>query len=136
MASSQSGAVPRVDLQERQKIFELQTSNHAEARKSLHQLSSIPQPLLSAAGQQTKIMSLSRRYAAQCCARWLRTSSSIRVSASLLQQWASQRRHNTTDAAANPKIVGIVDQISQLTLLETADLVSSLKVSSLLVECG
>ncbi|KAH8653671.1 54S ribosomal protein L12 [Xylariales sp. PMI_506] len=30
-------------------------------------------------------------------------------------------------AAANPKIAGIVDQISQLTLLETADLVSSLK---------
>jgi hypothetical protein len=30
--------------------------------------------------------------------------------------------------AANPKIDGIVDQISQLTLLETADLVASLKV--------
>jgi large subunit ribosomal protein L7/L12 len=29
----------------------------------------------------------------------------------------------------NPKIAGIVDQISQLTLLETADLVASLKVS-------
>jgi large subunit ribosomal protein L7/L12 len=28
----------------------------------------------------------------------------------------------------NPKIEGIVDQISQLTLLETADLVSTLKV--------
>jgi hypothetical protein len=39
------------------------------------------------------------------------------------------RRWETTDAAAvSPKISGIVDQISQLTLLETADLVQSLKV--------
>lgn len=39
------------------------------------------------------------------------------------------RRWQFTDAAAtNPKISGIVDQISQLTLLETADLVASLKV--------
>jgi hypothetical protein len=41
------------------------------------------------------------------------------------------RRYNSTEAAAaavNPKISAIVDQISQLTLLETADLVSSLKV--------
>jgi large subunit ribosomal protein L7/L12 len=39
------------------------------------------------------------------------------------------RRYNSTDAAsANPKIAAIVDQISQLTLLETADLVASLKV--------
>ncbi|KAI1607880.1 50S ribosomal protein L7/L12 [Exophiala viscosa] len=39
------------------------------------------------------------------------------------------RRWQSTDAAAstNPKITGIVDQISQLTLLETADLVASLK---------
>ncbi|KEF59985.1 uncharacterized protein A1O9_04833 [Exophiala aquamarina CBS 119918] len=40
------------------------------------------------------------------------------------------RRRQSTDAAApptNPKISGIVDQISQLTLLETADLVASLK---------
>jgi len=40
------------------------------------------------------------------------------------------RRYNSTEAAAastNPKISAIVDQISQLTLLETADLVSSLK---------
>ncbi|KIW24445.1 ribosomal protein L7/L12 [Cladophialophora immunda] len=42
----------------------------------------------------------------------------------------SSRRWQSTDAAAaptNPKIAGIVDQISQLTLLETADLVASLK---------
>ncbi|KAF2821351.1 ribosomal protein-like protein L12 [Ophiobolus disseminans] len=36
------------------------------------------------------------------------------------RRWAS-------DAPANPKIATIVDQISQLTLLETADLVSTLK---------
>jgi large subunit ribosomal protein L7/L12 len=33
--------------------------------------------------------------------------------------------------ATSPKIDGIVDQISQLTLLETADLVASLKVRPL-----
>lgn len=43
------------------------------------------------------------------------------------------RRWQSTDAAAdaaptNPKIAAIVDQIGSLTLLETADLVSSLKV--------
>lgn len=39
------------------------------------------------------------------------------------------RRWESTDSAAvSPKISGIVDQISQLTLLETADLVQSLKV--------
>ncbi|KAI9905053.1 hypothetical protein N3K66_001582 [Trichothecium roseum] len=39
----------------------------------------------------------------------------------------STRRWNSTEAAANPKIDAIVDQIGQLTLLETANLVSSLK---------
>lgn len=41
-----------------------------------------------------------------------------------------QRRWQSTETAAptNPKIAIIVDQISQLTLLETADLVASLKV--------
>ncbi|KAL2021073.1 hypothetical protein VTK56DRAFT_7728 [Thermocarpiscus australiensis] len=75
-------------------------------------------------------MSLSCRYAAQCCARHLRASTSIRASSSLLQQQRQQRmtrRHNSTEAASNPKIAAIVDQISQLTLLETADLVASLK---------
>lgn len=73
-------------------------------------------------------MSLSCRYAAQCCARQLRTSTPIRASSSFLQQQRMTRRYNSTEAAANPKIVAIVDQISQLTLLETADLVASLKV--------
>ena len=49
----------------------------------------------------------------------------MRTSTSFLTQ---PRRQNSTEAPANPKIAGIVDQISQLTLLETADLVSSLKV--------
>ncbi|RYP12080.1 hypothetical protein DL765_007495 [Monosporascus sp. GIB2] len=54
----------------------------------------------------------------------------MRASSSFLKQSAissQQRRHNSTEAPTNPKIAGIVDQISQLTLLETADLVSSLK---------
>ncbi|KAH8176230.1 ribosomal protein l7/L12 dimerization domain-containing protein [Sarocladium implicatum] len=71
-------------------------------------------------------MAMSCRYAARACARQLRSSTSpiqsIRVA-------SMTRRYNSTEAEAptNPKIAGIVDQISQLTLLETADLVSSLK---------
>jgi hypothetical protein len=50
-------------------------------------------------------------------------------SPSLHRRQKPSRRWQSTDAAAtNPKISGIVDQISQLTLLETADLVASLKV--------
>lgn len=75
-------------------------------------------------------MSLSCRYAAQRCARQLGTA----ARPSTMTRIASTRRYNSTEAAPaapeNPKIAGIVDQISQLTLLETADLVSSLKVSS------
>ncbi|POS81427.1 hypothetical protein DHEL01_v200159 [Diaporthe helianthi] len=74
-------------------------------------------------------MSLSCRYAAQCCARQIRSTSTIRSTGALAQQRIS-RRYQSTEAAAAPtnaKIAGIVDQISQLTLLETADLVSSLK---------
>ncbi|KAK3357587.1 54S ribosomal protein L12 [Lasiosphaeria hispida] len=70
-------------------------------------------------------MSLSYRYAAQCCARQLRTTATAPVRAALVQQRIA-RRHNSTEAVS-PKISGIVDQISQLTLLETADLVASLK---------
>ncbi|KAI0400958.1 54S ribosomal protein L12 [Xylaria palmicola] len=74
-------------------------------------------------------MSVPCRYAARSCARSLRSGASLRVATPFLQNTAStSRRHNSTDAApTNPKITGIVDQISQLTLLETADLVSSLK---------
>ncbi|KAI1654434.1 ClpS-like protein [Daldinia decipiens] len=73
-------------------------------------------------------MSTPCRYAARSCARSIRSSNSFRVSASFVQSTPSiQRRHESTAAATNPKISGIVDQISQLTLLETADLVTSLK---------
>ncbi|KXH69280.1 hypothetical protein CSAL01_09514 [Colletotrichum salicis] len=76
-------------------------------------------------------MALSCRYAAQSCARQLRASGSLRASTTLFQTRtpATARRYNSTEAAAptNPKIAAIVDQISTLTLLETADLVSSLK---------
>ncbi|KAK3904385.1 ribosomal protein L7/L12, C-terminal/adaptor protein ClpS-like protein [Staphylotrichum tortipilum] len=75
-------------------------------------------------------MAMSCRYAAQCCARQLRTTTAapIRASSSLLLQQRTARRYNSTEAvAASPKISTIVDQISQLTLLETADLVATLK---------
>ncbi|KAI3336573.1 54S ribosomal protein L12 [Xylariaceae sp. AK1471] len=74
-------------------------------------------------------MSVPCRYAARSCARSFRSGTSFRVATPFLQNTAStQRRHNSTEAApTNPKIAGIVDQISQLTLLEAADLVSSLK---------
>ncbi|KAI0181075.1 ClpS-like protein [Hypoxylon sp. FL1284] len=74
-------------------------------------------------------MSLPCRYAARSCARSIRPST-LRASKPFLQSTTAsiQRRHETTEAAAaSPKIAGIVDQISQLTLLETADLVSTLK---------
>ncbi|KAI0199536.1 ribosomal protein L7/L12 C-terminal domain-containing protein [Astrocystis sublimbata] len=76
-------------------------------------------------------MSVPCRFAARSCARSLRSGASLRTAATpfLQQSTASApRRHNSTEAAAtSPKIAGIVDQIGQLTLLETADLVSSLK---------
>ncbi|RPA80844.1 ClpS-like protein [Ascobolus immersus RN42] len=64
-------------------------------------------------------------FAARTCARQLLRSTSS-TSARL-----SIRRFNSTDAApaaaVSPKISQIVDQISGLTLLETADLVSALQ---------
>lgn len=84
------------------------------------------------------IMSLSYT-CARCCARTaFRSSPKPFPSAAAV---AALRQHNTpltppthqqrrweSTASLNPKISSIVDQISQLTLLETADLVSSLKV--------
>ncbi|KAK6075421.1 50s ribosomal protein l12 [Seiridium cupressi] len=69
-------------------------------------------------------MSSPCRIAARSCARSLRARGSLRPSTSFVQ-----RRCESTEAAVstNPKISGIVDQISQLTLLETADLVTTLK---------
>ena len=61
-----------------------------------------------------------------CIARTAAGASPLRPAAAAL---APPRRRQSTEAgAASPKIGAIVDQISQLTLLETADLVSMLKV--------
>ncbi|XTI89336.1 ClpS-like protein [Cenococcum geophilum] len=77
-------------------------------------------------------MSLSYQSTLRRCACAAKVSSPyLRPSVAALSQRRTSRRWQTTDAASpsNPKIATIVDQISQLTLLETADLVSSLKVS-------
>ncbi|KXS94898.1 hypothetical protein AC578_1664 [Pseudocercospora eumusae] len=80
-------------------------------------------------------LALAPQFAARTCAQCLRSSqaNALRYAASTApqrRQQRQQRRWQSTEAAAassNPKIAGIVDQISQLTLLETADLVSTLK---------
>lgn len=89
---------------------------------------------------QHATMSLTCQFAARQCARTLRSSPAATSRCIAAQSYRSRdiqsRRWQSTDAAAaptNPKIAGIVDQISQLTLLETADLVSSLKVC---IACG
>ncbi|KAL2056097.1 hypothetical protein ABVK25_003740 [Lepraria finkii] len=80
-------------------------------------------------------MSQSAVSVARCCTRTLHTSPRPTPRASLAitqcQRRAPARRRESTAAASsstNPKISTIVDQISQLTLLETADLVSNLKL--------
>ena len=75
-------------------------------------------------------MSITSQAAARCCRQLVRPSASLRLSATY-QQTISRRWQSTEAPAApaNPKITQIVDQISQLNLLETADLVASLKVS-------
>lgn len=71
-----------------------------------------------------------------CCSQIpTRTASRSFVLARRHQRAQSQRWQSNDATAAtptNPKIAGIVDRISELTLLETADLVSSLKVGKLL----
>jgi hypothetical protein len=67
----------------------------------------------------------------RCCARAARAHAPLYTRACSTP--LSARRWNSTEADAavaptNPKIATIVDQVSQLTLLETADLVSALKV--------
>lgn len=79
------------------------------------------------------IMSLTCTNTARCCARLVLRNSLRPISLAPSTTSQRQRRRPTqrwasTESATNPKITGIVDQISQLTLLETADLVSSLKV--------
>ena len=77
-------------------------------------------PLLAAPSISTMVALVAR-----CCARVARASSTASVvKASALP---AARRWNST-APTDPKIATIVDQISQLTLLQTAELVSSLKV--------
>ena len=79
-------------------------------------------------------MSLTYTSTARCCSSALRNPwrplFSASTSASQQRQRAPTRQWESTAAssASNPKITGIVDQISHLTLLETADLVSNLKV--------
>ncbi|KAK8159270.1 ribosomal protein L7/L12 C-terminal domain-containing protein [Phyllosticta citrichinensis] len=72
-------------------------------------------------------MSLACQSALRACARSARVSP-VRASTSSVAR-VTRRWQSTEPAAApaNPKIANIVDQISQLTLLETADLVSTLK---------
>ncbi|KAL9100095.1 MAG: hypothetical protein Q9163_004485 [Psora crenata] len=78
-------------------------------------------------------MSLPYCSTVRCCVRTLRHSSTqtplSRLATSVHERKAPSRRweSTTTASTANPKISTIVDQISQLTLLETADLVSDLK---------
>ena len=71
------------------------------------------------------------------CQRVLRRCATIQspvvrasLSSTQTNTFLSRRWQSTEAAATNPKIAAIVDQIGQLTLLETADLVSSLKVST------
>lgn len=54
------------------------------------------------------------------------------------QHMTVRRRWQSTEAVAatNPKIASIVDQIGSLTLLETADLVSTLKVGAAQSDTG
>lgn len=60
----------------------------------------------------------------------------IRASTPARSVFVAQRRWNSEAAApTNPKIATIVDQISTLTLLETADLVASLKVRFFVLWC-
>lgn len=78
----------------------------------------------------TTAMASPCRFAARSCARQLRSAAAPRSPAQAFRVSCASRRYNSTEAeAVNPKIADIVDQISKLTLLETADLVSSLKVN-------
>ncbi|KAI9678964.1 MAG: hypothetical protein M1829_001949 [Trizodia sp. TS-e1964] len=68
------------------------------------------------------------RSLARCCP-WGFSSSLPHTSIPLIQRpiFKGVRRWQSSVPTSDAKISGIVDQISQLTLLETADLVSSLK---------
>ncbi|KAI9712030.1 MAG: hypothetical protein M1820_001739 [Bogoriella megaspora] len=74
------------------------------------------QPCLSVIRHVARVSKTPRPYFSRC-------------GSAITSRHATSRRWQSTEAAASsdPKISGIVDQISQLTLLETADLVSTLK---------
>ncbi|KAI1006314.1 hypothetical protein K3495_g1905 [Podosphaera aphanis] len=74
-------------------------------------------------------MSSTCHIAARTSLRTLRSSGPVCVVSRSVFPYGSQqsRRSNVTKAADSPKISEIVDKISKLTLLETADLVASLK---------
>lgn len=85
-------------------------------------------------------MSITSQAAARCCRQLVRPSTRLSSSSAYLsQQRIPSRRWQSTEAEpaaaaapSNPKIAQIVDQVSQLSLLETAELVSSLKVGCFL----
>lgn len=103
--------------------------------KSVRPLLSSPFLLLHSLPIFLVAMSFPAQTAARCCRQLVRPSAALRLSPSTyLSQRTLNRRWESTGAAAapaNPKITQIVDQISQLTLLETADLVATLKVRCL-----
>ena len=109
------------------------------ASHSLHLLSSRPLRNDLSAMASSAPTFVVRRTCAQLVSRTQRRSLSsqcLRITSSSSTQTCrrQQRRYQSTEAGgapANAKIAGIVDQISTLTLLETADLVQSLKVRSL-----
>ena len=74
----------------------------------------------------TQLTSATRTQKRSLSSQCLRITSTSQIS----RRRTQERRWQSTEvtAATNPKIQGIVDQISGLTLLETADLVSTLKV--------
>ncbi|CAI9626195.1 mitochondrial 54s ribosomal protein mnp1 [Alternaria burnsii] len=61
------------------------------------------------------------------CICTAKQSAYVRPTIGATQQRIQRRWQSDAAAPTNPKIATIVDQISQLTLLETADLVSTLK---------
>ncbi|PFH60870.1 hypothetical protein XA68_10183 [Ophiocordyceps unilateralis] len=77
--------------------------------------------------QQQKMI-ISCQCAARSYSRQLRYLGAASRCTQTLRVASTTRRFNSTEAApASPKIAQLVEQISQLTLLETANLVSNLK---------
>lgn len=103
-----------------------QIHSKEEDIKAANQLRNSPQT-----PPRENTMSFPLQISARCCRNALRRHSPVVIRAAPAYISQQGRRWQSTEAAAapeNPKVSQIVDQISQLTLLETADLVSSLKV--------